>query len=80
MSKYECPNCDGGFPEPGHEKECPWCGQSLDKSYRSLGISNGRISDSEYNAKLSDSSVEQLQAGSGATLGAGDVQISEVNE
>lgn len=33
MSKYECPNCDGGFPEPGQEKECPWCGQSLDKSY-----------------------------------------------
>jgi len=33
MSNYECPNCDGGFPEPGQEKECPWCGQPLDKSY-----------------------------------------------
>lgn len=33
MSRYECPDCGGGFPEPGQEKECPWCGQSLDKSY-----------------------------------------------
>jgi len=32
MSDYTCPNCMGGFNEPGPEKECPWCGQSMDKS------------------------------------------------
>jgi len=29
MSKYECPNCGGGFPEIPPEKECPWCGHKM---------------------------------------------------
>jgi len=43
MSKYECPNCDGGFPEP-LDKECPWCGQDMNKSYTDgpeIGIEQG---------------------------------------
>lgn len=30
--RYVCPNCTGKFPELDHG-ECPWCGQSADKSY-----------------------------------------------
>jgi len=26
MSRFECPECGGGFPELPPEKECPWCG------------------------------------------------------
>lgn len=26
MSRYECPDCGGGFHEVPPEQECPWCG------------------------------------------------------
>jgi len=32
MAEYECPNCNGGFPETP-DQECPWCGQAIDGNY-----------------------------------------------
>lgn len=29
---YQCPRCDGGFPE-NPDKKCPWCGLDIDGSY-----------------------------------------------
>lgn len=32
MADYECPECNGGFPEPKpteNDPECPWCGEKL---------------------------------------------------
>lgn len=36
MTDWVCPNCRGGFPAAAAAKErrlCPWCGQSIDKTY-----------------------------------------------
>lgn len=67
MSKYECPNCDGGFPEPGPENECPWCGQALDKSYTD-GDSRGLFDN--------DGIVIQPNLGSSSSGGA-DLDVSQ---
>lgn len=32
MSRFECPGCGGGFPEPAiedGENACPWCGETF---------------------------------------------------
>ena len=28
MARYECPECDGGFPA-AEDGGCPWCGEQL---------------------------------------------------
>jgi len=33
MTDFVCPNCRGGFPDPDHLGECPWCGQAINGSY-----------------------------------------------
>ena len=33
MSRFECPECGGGFPEPAFDEDgensCPWCGETF---------------------------------------------------
>jgi len=45
MSRYECPECNGGFHKVPPEKECPWCGQKMDKSYSKTTIPASRTID-----------------------------------
>jgi hypothetical protein len=75
MSKYECPNCDGGFPEP-LDKQCPWCGQDMNKSYTD-GPKTGAFDPaaSSLEAELVGSTISE-----GEEIGASNIRLTRTNE